>query len=205
MTISYPFSVRCSRTTNTCGIIPRSTKGEAEMLKPQDCVILLKLLANPKVDWSQRQLALTLGISLAEVNAGIKRLVTAGLLRSIKPSKFVPIINAAEEFLIYGLKYFFPAKLGEYTRGTPTGIAAPLFQNKIALGNDPVPVWPDAVGKQRGISLPPIHASIPKALRQNPDKNFYELLALIDVIRIGRARERNLAIQFLKNKLQHEK
>jgi biotin operon repressor len=175
------------------------------MLKPQDCIILVKLLANPGVKWSQRQLAKVLGISLAEINAGIKRLEDAGLLRKEKQGKFFPNINAAEEFLISSIKFLFPGKLGEYTRGTPTSIAAPIFRDKIALGNDPIPVWPDAVGEQKGVALAPIHPSIPKALRENPDQLFYELLVLIDAIRSGRARERNMAVTLLKEKLKYAK
>lgn len=175
------------------------------MLKPQDCIILIKLLANPGVDWSQRQLSKVLCISLAEINAGIKRLSEAGLLRKDKDDKLFPNINAAEEFLISGIKFIFPAKLGEYTRGIATAVAAPLFHNKIALGNDPIPVWPDAVGEKRGVALVPLHPSIPRALRENPDQSFYDLLVLIDVIRLGRPRERNLAVILLKEKLKHAK
>ena len=134
------------------------------MLKSQDCMVLLKLLANPGLKWSQRQLAQTLYISLAEVNAAIKRLIEAGLLRKDKQLQFVPVISAAEEFLVNGLKYLFPGKLGEYTRGIPTGVAAPFFHNKIALGNDPVPIWPDALGEKKGVALKPIHPSIPKVI-----------------------------------------
>ncbi len=174
------------------------------MLKPQDCVILLKLLANPGVEWSQRQLAEALCISLAEINAGLRRLVEAGLLRKAQTSQFLPIIAAAEEFLINGLKYLIPGKLGEYTRGIPTAVGAPLFQDKIALGDDPIPVWPDAEGSNRGVALNPIHPAIPKALRKIPDESFYELLVLIDSIRSGRPRERNIAIQLLKDRLRYE-
>ncbi len=171
------------------------------MLKPQDCVVLIKLLANPATELSQRQLAKLLGISLAEVNAGIKRLEEAGLLRKNKQGKIFPNTNAAEEFLISAVKFFFPGRLGEYTRGIPTAIAAPIFQDKIALGNDPIPVWPDAIGEKRGVALEPIHPSIPKALRENPDPLFYDLLVLVDTIRSGRPRERNLAATLLKEKL----
>lgn len=174
------------------------------MLKPQDCAILLKLLANSEENWSQRQLAEALNISLAEINAGIKRLIDAGLLRKNKQQQLLPIQAACEEFLIHGLKYLLPAKFGEYTRGIATGIAAPLFKNKIALGDDPPPIWPDAKGKIRGVALLPIHASVTKALQTHPDEGFYNLLVLVDVIRSGRPRERNLAIQLLKVKLKHE-
>ena len=181
------------------------TQESIDMLKPQDCMILLKLLANPNMHWSQRELSKALSISLSEINAGIKRLIDAGLLRRAEPSDLIPIIAAAEEFLVNGLKYLFPGKLGEYTRGVPTGIGAPLFHDKIASGNDPIPVWPDAQGKQRGVALAPIHPSVPKALRDYPDENFYQWLVLVDTIRSGRARERNIATQLLKEKLNDAK
>ncbi len=174
------------------------------MLKPQDCLILLKLLANPKAEWSQRQLAESLCISLAETNAGLKRLIEARLLRKTKGSQFLPILAAAEEFLINGLKYLLPGKLGEYTRGIPTAVGAPLFHDKIALGSEPIPVWPDAQGSKRGVALNPIHPAVPKALRKTKDQSFYELLVLIDAIRSGRARERNIASKLLKNRIRHE-
>ncbi len=175
------------------------------MLKPQDCVILIKLLANPGVEWSQRQLAKSLCISLGEVNTGISRLGEAGLLRKDKQARLYPNIDAAEEFLVSSIKFFFPAKLGEYTKGVPTSVAAPLFHDKIPLGNDPIPVWPYAHGEKKGVALAPLYPSIPKALRESPDQSFYDMLVLIDAIRTGRARERNLAAALLKEKLRHEK
>ena len=175
------------------------------MLKSQDCIILVKLLANPSVDWSQRQLAKVLYISLSEVNAGIKRLGEAGLLRKDSNDKLFPNVHAAEEFLVSSVKFFFPAKLGEYTRGIPTAVAAPIFHGVIAMGNDPIPVWPDAVGEKRGVALDPLHPSIPRALRENPDPLFYDMLVLIDAIRSGRPRERNLAVTLLKERLKNAK
>ena len=41
---------------------------------------------------------------------------------------------------------------------------------------------------------------VPKAVLNDPD--LYELLALVDVMRIGRARERRLAEQHLKRRLK---
>lgn len=173
------------------------------MLKSQDCIVLLKLLANPATELSQRQLSSALSISLAEINACIKRLDEADLVRKNKQGKLFPNIHAAEEFLIHAIKFLFPGKLGEYTRGTPTAIAAPIFRDKIALGNDPIPVWPDGMGEARGVALLPIHPSVSKALRVHPDSAFQELLVLIDAIRSGRPRERNLAATLLKEKLNY--
>ena len=64
-------------------------------------------------------------------------------------------------------------------------------------------MWPDGLGEKRGVALDPIHPSIPKALRENPDPLFYDLLVLVDAIRTGRPRERNLAADLLKEKLNH--
>lgn len=170
------------------------------MLKPQDVVLLVKLLANAKQAWSQNQLALHLCMSVSEVNAGIKRLRQAGLLQFIQ-GKNHPIQSAVEEFLISGVKYIFPAQLGEYTRGIPTSYAAPVFKGQIVSGQDPIPVWPYAEGGQRGLALKPLYSSVPKSVIQYPDSEFYGLLALIDAIRQGRVRERNIAIKLLKARL----
>ena len=181
------------------------------MLKPQDIVILLKLLSKinslPDEPWSLSQLATYLCMSTSEIHAGVKRLVLSGLLglgyREDKPI-YLPIISACEECLISGIKYFFPAELGAYTRGIATSYAAPIFAKHILLGDDPIPVWPYAEGDQRGLALKPLYSSVPYSLTQYPDQLFYELLTLIDAIRSGRVRERNVAIKLLKERINYE-
>ena len=185
------------------------------MLKPQDVVLLLKLLSCSKeelAEWSQNQLAVHLCISLSEVNAGIKRLRQSGLIRQMRRTQkligrlsgrsYLPVNKACEEFLISGVKYVFPVELGEYTRGMATSYAAPVFKKQIMIGQDPVPVWPFAEGDQRGLALAPLYHTVPKSLSQYPDQAFYDLLALIDAIRQGRARERNIAIKLLQERLK---
>lgn len=111
---------------------------------------------------------------MSETNAGIKRLISFGLLRQIdKPHQLIPNLKATEEFLIHGIKYLFPGKLGEFTRGIPTGIATPIFQNKIATGNYPLHGWPDASGEVKGVTLSPIHSSITKSIRYNPESIYF--------------------------------
>ncbi|WP_131782778.1 hypothetical protein [Legionella gresilensis] len=177
------------------------------MIKGQDCLILLKLLANPDKKWTQRCLAGELCISLSEINAGLKRLEEAGLIRKANFSSqnltpFLPILAAAEEFLITAIKYLFPAKLGSYTQGMPTAVAASIFKGKIGLGNDPIPVWPDVYGNKKGVALEPIHSSVTKSLHNAPDERFYELLVLVDAIRAGRARERDIAKELLLERIR---
>lgn len=184
------------------------------MLKSQDIVILLKMLStitlpkNPSFEYiSQNQFATLLCMSASEVNAGMKRLVLSGLLSPVLADDsnnkivFKPNKMACEECLISAVKYFFPVELGAYTRGIATSYAAPILAKHFILGDDPIPVWPYGEGDRRGLALEPLYSSVPKSLSKFPDPLFYELLALVDGIRSGRAREKNMAIKLLKEKL----
>jgi hypothetical protein len=150
-------------------------------------------------------------MSASEVNAGIKRLIFSGLLSPViskdktKKIVYMPNKKACEECLTSGIKYFFPAQLGAYSRGIATSYAAPILEKHLILGDDPIPVWPHGDGDKRGLALEPLYSSVPKSLGQFPDQAFYDLLALVDAIRSGRTREKNLAIQLLKEKLNGKK
>lgn len=175
------------------------------MLKGQDVVILIKLLAVHNANWSQRDLAQMLCMSQSELNAALKRLKLAGLLVKNSNSGIMrPVLAAAKEYLVYGVKYSFPASLGEYTPGILTGIAAPVFDGKFVLGDDPLPVWPYSKGTLRGVALKPLYSSVPQSVIEFPDQKFYDLLALVDAIRQGRARELNMAVKMLEGLLRDE-
>ena len=91
------------------------------VLKPQDIVILLKLVAIGERRWAYNSLANELAMSPAEVHAGIKRCIAAKLFDR---QRKVPIKSALQEFLAHGVKYTFPPDRGAMTRGIPTGFAA---------------------------------------------------------------------------------
>ena len=76
-------------------------------------------------------------------------------------------------------------------RGVATSSAAEPLKSEIATSNDLPPVWPWPDGETRGVSLDPLYKSVPHAALRDPA--LYQFLALIDAIRDGRARERNLA------------
>jgi hypothetical protein len=173
------------------------------MLKPQDIVLLLKLIARPEnLAYGQNQLATHLCVSVSEINAGFKRLQNSGLLQpDIARHKYQYVRPAIEEFLLTGLKYVFPARLGEQTRGIATSYGAPVLAQHIAQGTEPIPVWPFAQGKERGLALEPLYRSVPLAISQYPEEEFYDLLVLVDAIRQGRTRERQLAAKLLTERL----
>lgn len=163
-------------------------------IKPQDVVVLCKLLAKKgEQQWSQNSIASELFLSPSQVNSAFKRLVEAGLLTHYhRKSKPEVVSQACEEFFIFALKYLFPAKLGEMARGVPTSYAAHL-KNEINLGSDPIPVWSYAEGKKRGVALKPLYHTVPKSIDRHPDPVFYEFLSLLDALRSGRAREKKIA------------
>jgi DNA-binding Lrp family transcriptional regulator len=168
-------------------------------LKPQDVVVVLKLLGYANGRPSMSIVANELGLSPSEVHGAIQRLRSSRLLHG-PALKDKPNISGLEEFLVHGLKYAFPAEHGQVTRGMPTSYAAEPLKSEIAPSNDLPPVWPWAEGAARGIGLEPLYKSVPRAAMRDP--SLYELLALVDAIRDGRARERSLAERDLVQRLR---
>lgn len=167
-------------------------------LKPQDVLVVLKLLAMGQRSWAYAWLAVQLGMSPSQLHSAVKRALVAQLAVR-KGDKIVPNIRNLEEFLIHGLKYVFVPEQGEMTRGIPTGhAAAPLKEHFVSTG-EPPPVWPDAKGEVRGSAFSPLYNLAPRAALSDP--KLYELLVLVDAIRGGRAREREIAIKELKKRL----
>ncbi|OGA21087.1 MAG: hypothetical protein A3I01_08125 [Betaproteobacteria bacterium RIFCSPLOWO2_02_FULL_65_24] len=169
------------------------------ILKPQDIVVLLKLVAWGPQPWTYQRLAVELSISQSEAHAAVRRAVAARLMSDAATAAGRPIIPALEEFLLYGVRYAYPPERGALTRGMPTGYAAPPLNSVIVQPNEPPPVWPYAEGTVRGYSFTPLYPTVPAAASRDP--KLYELLALLDAIRDGRARERDLAAKELASRL----
>ena len=140
-----------------------------------------------------------LRLSPSEVHGAIGRLHASRLLRG-PGLKDRSNISALEEFLIHGLKYAFPAEHGDVTRGIPSSYAAEPLKSEIAVSNDLPPVWPWPDGDTRGVGLEPLYRKVPQAALR--DSQLYQLLALVDAIRDGRARERKIAEQDLVRRLR---
>jgi len=174
----------------------RIAKGEWPMiLKPQDVLVLLKLVPIYPHEWAYNTLAVDLGMSPSEVHAAVQRSIKAGLANQ-GDSQIKPNISRLEEFLVYGIQYVFVPDRGELTRGMPTAFAAKPLLGKIVMPDEPAPVWPDPEGPERGQAYSPLYKSVPKAARK--DAILYEYLVVVDAIRGGRAREREMAVKELK-------
>ncbi len=169
------------------------------MLKPQDIVIILHIINLGPNNWTQQQVAYELAISQSEISQSIKRLVKCNLMASAHADRTpTPILANVEEFLLHGFRYVFPAETGTITRGIPTAYAAPIFDDKIVKGSESPPVWPHAEGTERGYELKPLYRSLPGAILKFNHIKLYEILTLLDALRHGRVRERNIAKELLK-------
>ena len=176
----------------------RESRMAQPTLRPQDILVLAKLLTYPAGRPAMAQMARELSISSSEVHAALKRLVLSRLV-SADDNGNRPLLKAVEEFLVHGVKYAFPPKRGEMTRGGPTSYAAPPLNTHVEGDSDPPPVWPSPEGQQRGTRLEPLYRTAPAAAMR--DQSLYELLALIDALRDGRARERTIAERELVTRL----
>jgi hypothetical protein len=166
------------------------------ILKPQDIFIMLKLVVWDGSEWSYPVLSHGLYMSASEVHAGVKRAVAARLMDMHRK---IPIKSNLLEFLIHGVKYAYPPDRGGITRGIPTSYAAKPLRELITQPDDLPPVWPDPEGQMRGYEFSPLYSSVPKACKVDP--KLYELLALVDAIRDGRARERKIAIKEIQSRI----
>jgi hypothetical protein len=166
------------------------------ILKPQDIFIMLKLVVRDGSEWSYPALSHELSMSASEVHAGIKRAVAARLMDM---QRKIPVKSNLLEFLIHGVKYAYPPDRGGITRGLPTSYAAQPLRKLIVQPGEPPPVWPDPEGQVRGYEFSPLYSSVPQACKADP--KLYELLALVDAIRDGRARERKIAIKEIRSRV----
>jgi hypothetical protein len=166
------------------------------MLRSQDILILLKLLPWGQ-KWTYDQIAHELGFSSSAVHRSVERSTEAGLFNQGRREVDRPSLA---EFLVHGLRYVFPAKWGGEARGIPTAWAAPPLSRQLSHSGAHPPVWPDPHGKVFGVALSPLDPRVPDAIRL--DERLWEMLALVDAIRIGGARERSLAAKELKDRLR---
>ncbi len=160
-------------------------------MRPQDVLILLKILTISDPGWQYRDLSSLLFISISEISESLHRSHIAGL---IDESKRKIHRQSLMEFIRYGLHYVFPEVPGTMVTGIPTAHSYSFYRQQFI--SEMNYVWPDHDGSIRGLSIQPLHKSVVKAVAQ--DELLHKLLASIDIIRVGRTRELKVAIEELK-------
>lgn len=159
-------------------------------------MVTIRLAISPTTAWTYPELATALRISASEAHSAVNRAAKSGLvdLRSRTAKK-----SALLEFLVHAVPYLVPPVWTGISRGVPTAHAAPPLNAMIVSGDDLPPVWPHPEGVVRGQGLVPVYRSVPDAALSDP--TLHEWLALVDAIRSGRAREREIAVRILRERL----
>ena len=164
-------------------------------MKNQDIVVLSVLMKKGAETLSYSSIGKIAKISVSETFAAVKRLREADLVNSAHGLKR----RNVEEFLLHGLRYMFPLKVtGEIASGMPTGFAAPVSSDAFAVCGV-VPIWNCRHGDTEGRVCEPIYPTAPDAAAE--DSEVYAHLALMDMLRGGRLRERRFAEEKLKEVL----
>ena len=162
------------------------------MIKSQDILVLAALMGNGDENRSYAKIADKAKLSVSESFAAANRLKEAALINSEKR------INRANaiEFLTHALRYICPASYGSGTAtGIPAAYAAPIAADDFSVAGE-IRVWPCAGGSATGRPLEPIYPSAPKAALA--ERRIYDTLAIFDMLRCGRLRERAFAEKKLR-------
>ncbi|MEZ0274846.1 MAG: hypothetical protein ACAH88_08065 [Roseimicrobium sp.] len=181
---------------------------ECSMLKPQDILVALKLVALGRERWTYASLAKSLGLSISETHAAVKRGLASRLLTRLdwegrKAERPLPNLVHLERLIVHGLPYLMPVSRGarKICMGMPTADGAKPLSDEIAIiGGEGPPVWPMRGGSVRGLAVEPIHSACPYAAKRDP--RLYELLALADGARFPATRTRNASARLLHERFQ---
>jgi len=180
---------------------------KAEALKPQDIVVACKIFSyaenpRPGSDYTLTSLSDELGLSAGEVHNCLARARKAQLLVRSKEGEIVARKHLHEILTIAVPRFFYPVR-GGVEMGMGTGVHAKPLSSKFASASEKdggLPfVWSTPRGSLKGQSIAPLYPSVPEAARR--DQYLYELLALIDVIRLGDWKSRQAAIAILDRQL----
>ena len=163
-------------------------------MRPQDVAILLKIISMQGKEWQMSGLSNLLGISASEISESLNRSRIASLIDYNKKN-----VNRQNffEFLKHGVSYVFPQQPGAMVRGLPT--AHSHASMKEIFKSDIDYVWPDNKGTTMGLMIEPFYPKQVEAVIG--DEVYYKLLAMVDVIRVGKVREVKYAIEELKKHL----
>lgn len=166
------------------------------MFREVDIVVLLGLLRHSAGEWTVRSLGKELGLPSASVQRSLDRLAATPAFdarrRRVSP-------GACDEIFNHALRYLAPARPGGETRGLGTSWAALPLSKHLAQADEPPPVWPDPHGELRGLEVMPLHPAVVSLARADPE--MYELLALVDALRLGDTRTRGLAVELLRARI----
>lgn len=167
-------------------------------MRPHDICVLLKIVSSDNRNLTIKKLSDELFISQSEICESLNRCVFSLLLDK---SKKIVMKMSLFDFLVHGLRYVFPVKPGEIVKGIPTAHSAPPLSYEV-ISNGINYVWEDNNSNFSGLCIEPLYKNLIYAVKE--DKEFYELMSLVEALRVGRIREINLAKEELSRRFKIE-
>jgi hypothetical protein len=165
-------------------------------LQPLDLLVALKLATRP-AQQSIRALASALGVPKSSVGVSVAHL-KAWQLATFEDGQWRINRVRFHDLLEHGIRWLAPADVGRWVLGLPTAHAASVLASKLPGDSDPL-VMPLDEGPTRGRAVTPLHPAA--GLAASKDPKLRDLLALVDAIRIGTARERGVAASELRSRI----
>ena len=174
---------------------------KTEMLHPQDVLVACKIFAIElaRGSWTFSSLAAATGLSAGEAHNAVSRcrqarLLTPGGAVSKRPMR---------DLLAVAVPSMMFAHRGGIGHGMLTALLAEPLAGKFVVDPETLPmVWARAEGGEggtRGECVDPIYPTVPYASEQDPV--VYELMALVDVVRLGNSAEKSTAITLIEKRL----
>lgn len=164
------------------------------MLQPSDIASLLYLRLHPADPYSA--MAERLGISKSTAHESVRRLVRNRLAHESREAMAVVAEGPAMDFLAFGVPYTFAPDTVPDARGVATGLRVLAAREASGMSAALALVWPSKLGDARGIGVPPLVPAAPDLPHRDPP--LYRMLALVDALRLGDARERGVARDLLR-------
>jgi hypothetical protein len=141
---------------------------------------------------NQKALSQELGISPAEMSGVVLRCKSLGLLNpdfTVQQQHFFKLLEN-------GLRYFIPTFAGKDALGVPTAWGNPTVAKILRGPATRIPVWAADTGEVHGPSITPLFRSVPYIAALN--SKLYAALAAVDLLRLGGARETEVALEVLR-------
>lgn len=164
-------------------------------LRIGDIGVALALASSPQA--KLKELAASTARSLGEVHNALRRLSAARLVRPEgRQVEREPLMR----FIRWGVPHAFPPTIGPMTRGVATARLGGIEE-----AQEPAEaefVWPDPAGTSRGQAFAPPYPRAPRLVSANPELR--SLLSLLDLVRVGGAREQAAAVEEIGHRLSGE-
>lgn len=145
--------------------------------------------------YTLKSLEASTGISKSQISLSLKRCIEVRLL-FMDSGK--PLVNkrALFDIIKYAIPYVFPIEKTASTKGIPISFASPFLYHKIMATKQMPLVWPDPKGFILGDGIIPINKAVPHAVKRDP--LLYEILVLIESVRMNSPREKKIALDTLE-------